>query len=227
MITAQYLNADRVVVETKELSFKDMMKAVFDNYAGTANPEDTTHWFTNYVYKKSVVLLTSVDDLVPEFNLDAFQDHPELKEELSLFYKDIDVDLYVDVKKELPSFIASKLKPLVSSVGDFYKLNHFQSITFGEDKNKETYSVDGFNCYPEDPNYDINISGSNLDSNMILISLTPEKDPKLTRHNFRSIHELTDYTLAFHNKSLLKDSYYVHDFIILLSYKNYPRGFNV
>ena len=227
MITVYYLNKEHVVLLKKTLTFSEMMSEVFERISNGFHKVKEEEVTAIYLYKEEPLLLLDLDDLVPEFNLDAFQKYSELKDELKLFYKDSEIDLYVNLREELPKYIVDNLKPLSITPGDSKQLPSIQSITFGKGANKEVYSIDGFNCYPEGTDYDINISGTNLDSNMITISLRPEYGSRLARYNFRNLYDMTDYVLCFSNRDNSPKSTFVYNLIYLISYKNHLRNTNV
>lgn len=233
MINAYYLNEEHVILLKNTITFSEMMLEVSERISNGFHKvlgyhkEKEENTIALYLYEDVVVLSLDFDDLVPEFNLDAFQKYSELRDQLKLFYKDSEIDLYINLKDDLPEYITNNLKPLSVSPGEYKRLSSIQSITFGRDSKKEVYSINGFSCYPEGTDYDINILGTNLDPNMLAISLVPEYGSRLARYNFRNLYDITDYVLCFSNRTQSPESVLVTNLIYLVSYKNYPRNTNV
>lgn len=223
MITAQYLNEQKEIISEAELSFVDMIEEVYDQSLITGVVDLPSILYSIYSYKEATILILSRDDLVAEFNIDAFRQYPELKDGLKKIYTDIPIDLYIDIQTELPNFVSSTLKPFTTSAdADFFRINCLQSITFGEGSNEETYNVD---TTPFGDSYDVQVSATNLDSSMLLVSLIPEHNPIHFRHNFRNVAELTDYIISFATQSSEGTKFYSGYFMTLLSYSKYRRDF--
>ena len=165
------------------------------------------------------VLTTSIDDLLLEYNMEAFTVNSDLKQALQEYFPDINVDLYLDIKNELPKYVKANLKSLNEKPGDSLKLTAFQYLEFGEGLAKEVYSVDGSPCGID---YDIHVFATNLDVNMLLLSLCSSTTPKKeNRFNFRNISELERYVLSFYKKETEDE---IPNIIFLRSYTQFPVG---
>lgn len=220
MIKVQYLDKYKTTLLKRDISFLEMLQDVANCIVkDEKNCKDTV--YAKYTYKEITILIYSIDDLIPEFNIDAFRIYPELKEELKSFYPDQPVEFYVDIKNELANFVSNNLKSLSltskENTIEHHRLGGLQSITFGEGNNEEVYSVDS---NPLGYNYDVYVSATNLDVDRLMITLLPEHSSKYARYNFRPVVELTDYIIT-----IFGNTHSILNCIILVSYSKHFRNF--
>lgn len=168
---------------------------------------------------EDVLLESSIDDLVYEYNLDTLQKYEEVQDYFNGYYPNDHVKTLANLKKGFSKYVSENLSELADRPGERTRMSSITTLVVGEGEGSEEFNHEVCTGVPE--GYNIYFYATNLDPDMLMIIMKSEDETKPLRANFRHTSEITDYTLSFMNHNGL---YYASDLSVFVSYsKHHPN----